>query len=273
MTQFHPPDSIKGGPQGLCSPFLIHQKINHMWYLLIYAHLFASNMQTPAPTPPPSTFAVVELFTSQGCSSCPPADEVLSQLVDTYADSETPVYALSFHVDYWNYLGWNDPYSDAAYSQRQRNYAQALRSRVYTPQMIVNGRTEFVGSRSSEARQHVEDAIKRAGSAVVTASAGIQGKLVKVDLDTNAKRGVVSVALVERKVSNKVPRGENRNRTLQHDNVVRAFTQVKPSTKTAELLLPAGVDLRKSEVIVYVQEGPVGAVIGATRASIVEEAP
>lgn len=228
-------------------------------------YIFLSLSVADKPDPAPESFAVVELFTSQGCSSCPPADKVLSKLVDEYADSDTPVYALSFHVDYWNYLGWNDPYSDAAFSQRQRNYAGALQSRVYTPQMVVNGSSEFVGSRESEARAAVRRAFQRSASVSVSATAKLRDQKLTVTLDTDARRGVVSVALVERKLSNKVPRGENRNRTLHHDNVVRAFQQVQAGTDTAELSVPKGVDPARSEVIVYTQEHPVGKVTGATR--------
>ncbi|PRP66141.1 DUF1223 domain-containing protein [Nonlabens agnitus] len=85
---------------------------------------------------------VVELFTSQGCSSCPPADALLSEVKD-----DENVIALSYHVDYWNYLGWKDPYSKKEYSAYQRDYATELNSGVYTPQMVVNGNKEFVGSR------------------------------------------------------------------------------------------------------------------------------
>ena len=86
-------------------------------------------------------FALVELFTSEGCSSCPSADQNLMRLVDEASKKKLPVYALSFHVDYWNRLGWTDPYSSKAFTDRQRTYAQVMKSdRVYTPQMIVNGK-------------------------------------------------------------------------------------------------------------------------------------
>ena len=92
-------------------------------------------------------FAVVELFTSEGCSSCPPADNLLGEIVKDAQKGQQRVYCLSFHVDYWNSLGWRDPYSDPAFSRRQREYARAFESvQVYTPQMVVNGSTGFVGS-------------------------------------------------------------------------------------------------------------------------------
>ena len=233
---------------------------------LLFAFAFQL-MSVSSPTDPPESFAVVELFTSQGCSSCPPADVVLRKLVEEYAARETPVYALSFHVDYWNYIGWKDPYSDARFSERQRAYAGRLQSRVYTPQMVVNGKTEFVGSREGEARQSVRSALKRSSKATVNAEATLKEDQVHVEFSTSAARGVVNIALVERNISTQVKRGENRNRTLRHDNVVRAFRQVKIGNETSvELLIPDDVDRSQSEVIVYVQTSSVGEIIAASRA-------
>src|SRR5262245_2326035 len=96
----------------------------------------------------PGAPVVVELFTSQGCSSCPPADRLLGELVRDGAIADRPVIALSFHVDYWNRLGWTDPFSRPAWSARQQAYADAMRDgRVYTPQLVIAGRSHVVGSR------------------------------------------------------------------------------------------------------------------------------
>jgi hypothetical protein len=95
----------------------------------------------------PAPFAVVELFTSEGCSSCPPADRLLARIADEAAHSGQPVYALAFHVGYWDRLEWSDRFADPAFSRRQERYAAALgMPAVYTPEMIVNGRASFVGS-------------------------------------------------------------------------------------------------------------------------------
>src|SRR5499427_8004033 len=105
---------------------------------------------------------IVELFTSEGCSSCPPADEVLAQLQQTQPIAGAEVIALSEHVDYWNYIGWSDPFSSSSFSARQQTYAQAFgqQDRVYTPQMIVDGQTEFNGSAMNKAREEIAKAAR-----------------------------------------------------------------------------------------------------------------
>ena len=105
--------------------------------------------------------AVVELFTSQGCSSCPPADALLRKIHEYAEENKLPVYVLSFHVDYWNRLGWTDPYSDPTYTQRQRAYARHFGTdRVYTPQMIVGGEREFVGSNGKQAGVALQESLQ-----------------------------------------------------------------------------------------------------------------
>ncbi|MEL7087271.1 MAG: DUF1223 domain-containing protein, partial [Planctomycetota bacterium] len=105
-------------------------------------------------------FAVVELFTSEGCSSCPPAEAVLNRLDRDARQGHQRIFTLAFHVDYWNRLGWTDPFSDRAYSDRQRDYAVTLRERsIYTPQMVVNGTTGFVGSHARRAGQEIGRAL------------------------------------------------------------------------------------------------------------------
>ena len=108
------------------------------------------------------SFAVVELFTSEGCSSCPPPDALLAEILEDARKDGRRVFCLSFHVDYWNRLGWTDPYSAPAFSRRQQSYAQAFKNdQVYTPQMIVNGTEEFVGSDRHRSRAAIDAALKR----------------------------------------------------------------------------------------------------------------
>ena len=112
-------------------------------------------------------FAVVELFTSEGCSSCPPADELVARIQKE--NSDQPVYILSFHVDYWNNLGWKDPFSSAAYSKRQKEYANRLNLQsIYTPQVIVNGRTEFVGSDEGKMLNAIKSNLQKNSASLMT---------------------------------------------------------------------------------------------------------
>jgi len=173
--------------------------------------------------------AVVELFTSEGCSSCPPADDVLSDL-----EKRDDVIVLSWHVDYWNRLGWEDPFSDAAYTKRQREYSNAFRLRsIYTPQMIVNGTREFVGSNRRKADETiamydgfpVNVAIERA-----TFDGEHLKGAVRISGDNEPaldKLRLLAVVTEDKLVTKSIPRGENKGRTLKHDGVVRALEAVK----------------------------------------------
>src|SRR6188472_2787151 len=132
--------------------------------------LWASRASSPISASQP---VVIELFTSEGCSSCPPADRVLAQLAESGLDG-IPIIALSEHVDYWNRLGWKDPFSAARFTDRQQQYADVLRSDVYTPQMVVDGRRQLVGSDRASA----VDEIRKAAAAQkleVKAAAGRKG--------------------------------------------------------------------------------------------------
>ena len=217
-------------------------------------------------------FALVELFTSEGCSSCPPADALLGEILQDARKQGRRVFGLAFHVDYWNRLGWTDPYSTAALSRRQQSYAQAFQNdQVYTPQMIVNGTEEFVGSDRRRARAAIEAALKRPGRAQVKLQQdepSAHGSLALSYVVAGAARGaVLNVAVVERNVMSTVKRGENGGRTLHHENVVRAFQTVRLDNSgkgAVRLALPADLVYSKASVIGYVQEADTGAVLGAT---------
>jgi hypothetical protein len=175
---------------------------------------------------------VVELFTSEGCSSCPPADDLLSEVVAESRATGRRVFPLAFHVDYWDDLGWPDPFADPAFSRRQRAYAQVFRSdRVYTPQMVVNGAVGFVGSDRAKAAREIAAALERnppCGCTIAAADGAKPGTIVVAYAATPAAPGrVLNVAVVERGLSVTVRRGENAGKVLRHDNVVRAF-QAQP---------------------------------------------
>jgi len=214
-----------------------------------------------------SAFAVVELFTSEGCSSCPPADRLLAEIVAAANESGRRVFCLSFHVDYWNHIGWRDPYSNAAFSDRQRSYAQVFESsRIYTPQMIVNGRTEFVGSNRSKVESAITSALSEA--AVVALSLNLVSSeakevVITYNVPELPKGAVVNFALVERGLFQEVKRGENSGRRLPHENVVRAFRTQSDKSGSVALRVPAGMKLKNSSVIALVQDASTMKVLGA----------
>ncbi|MFG2057638.1 DUF1223 domain-containing protein [Micromonospora sp. NPDC048930] len=238
----------------------------------------------PPPDPPPAGagFAVVEMFTSQGCESCPPAEEVLSEIERDARRQGQPVFALGFHVDYWDYLGWPDPFGDAAYSARQQAYARAFGSgQLYTPQMVVNGTVEFVGSDRRRAATTIAAALTTAATtplalSVADAADGAGGRhRVVVDYETERPLAptVLNVAVVERGLVSEVARGENAGRTLRQDNVVRAFTSVGLDTERGrvELETPPDLDPRQAAVVGYAQRDGNRAITGATAVEVAAE--
>jgi hypothetical protein len=187
----------------------------------------------PATAQPPadgSTPVLVELFTSEGCSSCPPADALLMRLGRTQPVREADVIVLEEHVDYWDRLGWKDPFSSEAATTRQGGYGEAFGGRqVYTPQMVVDGHAEFVGSSEGEALR----AVRAAGAAPkppVHLSWVDSGMLaIHVEPLKNATRGEtpqVVLAVAENILHSDVKRGENAGRALEHDGVVRQLIAV-----------------------------------------------
>jgi hypothetical protein len=202
--------------------------------------------------------AVVELFTSDGCSSCPPADRVLAELAQ-----DPRVIALGFHVDYWDGLGWKDPLSTSNASNRQHEYARKLRNGDYTPQMVVDGRIEFVGSDASSAQAAVARSLEKKPSVAVAVA--VDGDTVKWSLDHAPANARVLVAVVEDGVVHHVPRGENSGRTLHHDRAVRGFVvkDVDGPSGSAQLALPADVVRDKARAVVVVSDA--SGVLGAAQ--------
>jgi hypothetical protein len=184
--------------------------------------------------------AVVELFTSEGCSSCPPADANLMRIAEANSKSQSEsssqgdqqIFTLSFHVDYWNSLGWKDPFSQAAFSQRQRAYAQALDSnQVYTPQIIVNGLKEFVGSNKAVSDHTIGEALNQPAKHIVSiektgversSSLSLRYEVLGTEAES-LDQYVLNVAVVSNSETVSVENGENGGRTLSHVNVVKSL--------------------------------------------------
>lgn len=219
-------------------------------------------------------FAVVELFTSEGCYSCPPADRLLSKIIDDAREKDSRVFALAFHVDYWDRLGWKDAFSSKEYSDRQREYAQAFRSNsVYTPQMVVNGTKEFVGSESETAFKSISRALERPPYTEVKISTAFNRDMDMVTVDYKLtgfiENSDVNVALVERNIVREIGHGENGGKTLRHNNVVRAFEINSAEKKGSKVLnIPKDVNLKNSSIIVYVQDKKSRVIVGAEKADL-----
>jgi hypothetical protein len=178
---------------------------------------------------------VIELFTSQGCSSCPPAESLLNQLARDGKLGGRPLAPLAFHVDYWDDLGWADPYALPAWSERQRQYARALGdNRVYTPELVVGGSVGMVGSDSSRAKKAI---LAAPTQQKLTASASWSKSSLTIEATAPADADVL-VAIYQDGTSTKVPRGENSGATLAGDRVVRRLERVAAAGKAGKLTLP-----------------------------------
>ncbi len=214
------------------------------------------------------TPVLVELFTSEGCSSCPPADNLLRDLIATQPVEGAFVIGLSEHVDYWNRLGWTDPFSDRAFSERQSAYAAFARSAdVYTPQMVVDGRASFVGSNRERALKEIAAAAARA-KAAIELQWNDDG-----DLDVRLGPGSVKanvpiwMSITEDGLTVKVAKGENADRTLIHDGVTRRLDQAGRADRSGAFRQVVPVKLggawrvSATHVIVFAQEagGPITA--------------
>jgi hypothetical protein len=210
-------------------------------------------------------FAIVELFTSEGCSSCPPADEAVGRL----KGFEKNVYVLSFHVDYWNNLGWKDIFSDPAYSSRQQQYGIFFHiSNIYTPQIIVNGEVEFVGSEESRLRKTIEESILEIPKTEIHIKVlqEINHK-IPVSVASEGNKGFwLNLALVQNFATDFVQRGENKGKTLSHFFIVRDFKVLSnpKGSDTFFLDMPTGLNSSNCTVVAFLQDSNNGHIIAAT---------
>ena len=211
-------------------------------------------------------FAVLELFTSEGCSSCPPADEILRGVAN-----QDNVFALSFHVTYWNKLGWKDAFSQKMFDERQYAYGRLMQSNgVYTPQLVVNGSEEFVGSRKSQTEKSVEKVLSQKAEARVILNKTMEDNALKAHykLEGNFKNTVLNIALVERNIETKVLRGENEGRTLKHDNVVREFQIIQIGATgegTISFNVPSDFKQKEGKIIAYLQNKDTWKMVAASK--------
>jgi hypothetical protein len=247
---------------------------------LLILSMIGSTSGAAAPRDPGSAsrVVVVELFTSEGCSSCPPADALLKKLSEQPSADSVQIVALEEHVDYWNQLGWKDPYSAAEFSQRQSDYSQVFGTDgVYTPQMVVDGQSEFVGSRSLAAKEAIQKAANQP-KVEIRLVAGANPSPDKPGFEVQVKSlGGVSlrgetelwVAVTEKGLQTDVKAGENSGETLKHAAVVRSLRKVDTLRDPAgynhqiQLAIESGWKKENLAVVVFLAEKGSHKIIGA----------
>lgn len=244
----------------------------------------ATTSPAAATTATATPVVLVELFTSEGCSSCPPADKLLADLDQAQSLKGVQVIALSEHVDYWNRLGWKDPFSSADFSQRQLDYARAMgQDDVFTPQMIIDGRSAFVGSRAEPVRDAIVKAASLPKADVNLAIKSATVKAIKLALQVENAPSVspgdsaeVMLAITESGLLSNVLRGENSGRKLSHTAVTRKLIRIgaikdKQFSAEPNVNLDSAWKRQNMKAIVFVQERTSRRVLGAAAISLAGE--
>jgi hypothetical protein len=229
----------------------------------------------PSPGPVP---VIVELFTSEGCSTCPPADALLMQLESEQPIPGVEVIALEEHVDYWNNGGWFDPFSSAEMTSRQQRYAETFHGSPYTPQMVVDGQWQLVGSRSSQAVSAIAGAAKNPQAPIAISRATVEADghdewtvTVPHLAEASGDTGEVWVAITEAGLHSNVGRGENAGQNLAHAAVVRQLSKLGSADPRKDPAFSgvAKFSLRKEwkvqnlELVAFVQQKKSRHIVGA----------
>lgn len=231
------------------------------------------------------TPVLVELFTSEGCSSCPPADELLIRLDEQQPVAGAQIIVVSEHVDYWDGLGWRDPFSSIEFTQRQDVYRQALGLPAsYTPQMVVDGQTELIGSLDAKARRAIARAVTRSKAVVSVQPTGpaaadgvaVRVRVTKLPRVADGETADLWIAVTERGLETNVLRGENARRRLRHSAVARRLTRVEPLPAvmpatydtTIRVALDPAWNRDRLGVVAFIQESSSRHVIGAAQATL-----
>lgn len=196
---------------------------------------------------------VLELFTSEGCSTCPPAEETVKKLAKEFKSN---LAVLAFHVDYWNRLGWKDVFSKPEFTDRQKQYASYFKTEtIYTPQVFINGKYEFVGSDYPLIRKQIKESLR------IKTDVKFNVNVKKVDSanlfvtysNSDSAKYVLSIALVLNKTENKITAGENNGKRLSHINIVTEFVSVTDSAGTVNIRLPSGDVVSDYSIIAFLQ--------------------
>jgi hypothetical protein len=228
--------------------------------------------QPPAPAAP-RVPVIVELFTSEGCSSCPPADNVLSRLERDQPVSGVEIIALGEHVDYWDHLGWKDRYSSPLFTARQQDYGQALHlQNVYTPEIVVNGTIEALGSDETAAKGAISSFAREPRANVSMRLAGTDMVAFEVrHLPPATRTADLFLAVTESSIESSVQQGENAGRRLRHAPVVRTLTSLGQLdtrkngaySATARLMLNPAWNRANLRLVLFVDDHATRRILGA----------
>ena len=232
---------------------------------IAFSYSFCKGASKPPVSHNGNGFAVVELFTSEGCSSCPPADKLVAKIQSE--NTGKPIYILAFHVDYWNSLGWKDRFSNSEYSDRQRRYADWLHlETVYTPQVIINGASEYVGSDEGSVTKAITAGLNQSPAATLTLQGSIEGDKLNVEYNTTEKNAELVLALVQKSAESNVRAGENAGKKLSHVQIVRQLVyQDVNGKKKITINLPKDFIQAGWELIGFVQHKNDGRITAAAR--------
>lgn len=252
-------------------------RIVYILSAMVFYNCTTGDAMAEANEKPKIPTVLVELFTSQGCSSCPPADSILSKL-EAQPVAGVQIITLSEHVTYWNYLGWNDPYSQEIFSRRQQQYASIFQtSSVYTPQMIVDGKKQLVGSDYSKAILTIKSAASTAKSEIELMPVRSETEIsltgtIQLKKSSITNPVAIYVALVEDNQSIVVNSGENEGRTLSNSSVARnliVLDKLKGQTFFLQhkVLIPKKLRSKPFRIVLFVQDTQ-GEILGAQTAPV-----
>ena len=242
---------------------------------LCFIMLTLTGLKAQTRTVAPSSaqgFAVLELFTSEGCSSCPPAEALLEKIAR--ASVNKPVYVLAYHVDYWDHQGWKDTFSDHRFSTRQYDYSRFFSGRVYTPQLVVNGTTEGIGADQGFVNGAINQALAEKATATLQVDVQSEKGVGFLSYKIHGTTGPVKlmVAVVQRRAVSKVTRGENAGRVLIHAAIVRDLQTLSVGSHTngrLNIKLPVYFDRKADDIVSFLQNPRTGRIIAAGRANII----
>jgi len=227
--------------------------MRYFFFLLLGTSLINPTVETR--TIPDTPFVVMQLFTSQGCSSCPAADTLVEEIKKEYADKN--VMILSYHVDYWDRLGWKDPFGKRAYTEMQYAYADKFNERnVYTPQIVVNGKEHFIGSDEYVLRKKLKRYLKKNVVNSVKLATVKKGNQLQIAYEVSGELSnkKIVLALVLDKETTEVKRGENAKRALNNSNIVITQKEISLQKTSAKTNIELPTNYTNMRVIAFVQD-------------------